>query len=98
MRCLLLICLFVALIAFPAWSEELRLTTYYPSPSGNYANLYVSGNVGIGTVAPRQKLDVRGEVEANGGSPDHAICWKADGRTLGYCASTVGIDGSCTCN
>lgn len=33
-----------------------------------------------------------------GGSANKAVCWKSDGKTLGYCSSLVGADGSCTCN
>ena len=33
-----------------------------------------------------------------GGSANKAICWKADGKTLGYCSSVIAADGSCTCN
>lgn len=48
-------------------TEQLTLTTYYPSPYGVYQQLrstqdsylaYASGNVGIGTAAPGAKLDV----------------------------------------
>lgn len=33
-----------------------------------------------------------------GGSASTAVCWKADGRTLGHCASIVDVSGGCTCN
>lgn len=34
-----------------------------------------------------------------GGSANHAICWKADGKTLGFCSAVVASDGTCgTCN
>lgn len=33
-----------------------------------------------------------------GGSANRAVCWKADGRTLGYCSSLPDASGSCTCN
>jgi hypothetical protein len=33
-------------------TEQLVITTYYPSPYGSYRNLYVSNNLGIGTTAP----------------------------------------------
>ncbi len=50
-------------------SENLTLTTYYPAPYGGYASLLTTGqtllardggNVGLGTAAPTQKLDVQG--------------------------------------
>jgi len=64
-----------------ATDETLTITTYYPSPYGNYrqlsadqitigstyrnptyadGNLYVQGNVGIGTTSPTSKLHVVG--------------------------------------
>lgn len=34
-----------------------------------------------------------------GGSANHAICWKADGKALGYCSAVVAADGTCgSCN
>lgn len=33
-----------------------------------------------------------------GGNPTNAVCFKADGKTLGYCSSAVGAGGTCTCN
>ena len=66
-----------------------------PLIQGNFS----SGNVGIGTSSPSAKLDINGNVIIRtGGSAGKAICWKADGITLGYCSSAVGADGSCTCN
>ncbi|MBI3548356.1 MAG: hypothetical protein HY078_04805 [Elusimicrobia bacterium] len=56
-------------------SESMTLTTYYPSPSGIYRLLTStqrtilardSGNVGVGTNAPGAKLDVAGDVNAEG--------------------------------
>jgi hypothetical protein len=36
---------------------------------------------------------------AAGGSANHAVCWKADGKTLGYCSVVVDASGVCgTCN
>lgn len=33
-----------------------------------------------------------------GGSAGQTTCWKADGKTLGFCSSIVGVGGACTCN
>jgi hypothetical protein len=33
-----------------------------------------------------------------GGSANKTMCWKSDGKTLGYCSSVVASNGSCTCN
>lgn len=35
---------------------------------------------------------------AVGGSANKSVCWKSDGKTLGYCSSLQAADGSCTCN
>jgi hypothetical protein len=46
-----------------------------------------------------QSLTVNGAFAASvGGSAGKATCWKADGKTIGYCSSVVASDGSCTCN
>jgi len=42
------------------------------------------------------KSDGRLMIE-NGGAANRAVCWKADGKTLGYC-STTPTNGICTCN
>lgn len=39
-----------------------------------------------------------GITSAGGGSANKAMCWKADGKTLGYCSSVVDVAGGCTCN
>ena len=52
-----------------AFAEEVKLSTYYPSPYGSYKNLdsssdthlaTTSGKVGIGTAGPKFLLDVGG--------------------------------------
>jgi hypothetical protein len=37
-------------------------------------------------------------VIAHGGSASKAICWKADGKTLGFCSTQPDSTGACTCN
>lgn len=32
------------------------------------------------------------------GAANHTVCWKSDGKTLGYCSTAVASDGTCTCN
>lgn len=44
------------------------------------------------------KYDFDAPIAVGGGSASKAICWKADGKTLGYCSDTVGVTGGCTCN
>ncbi len=43
-------------------------------------------------------LSVTGTTDSAGGSANKAMCWKADGKTLGYCSSVVDATGGCTCN
>jgi hypothetical protein len=38
-----------------------------------------------------------GTMNAGGGSPNRAVCWKTDGRTLGYCSTQPDATGSCAC-
>ena len=58
------------------FAEEVKVSTYYPSPYGSYKNLdsssdthlaTTSGNVGIGTATPRVALDVNGWISLGGG-------------------------------
>ncbi|MBI5630736.1 MAG: hypothetical protein HY921_07625 [Elusimicrobia bacterium] len=55
-------------------SESVTLTTYYPAPSGVYAQMITTnntflardgGSVGVGTASPAQKLDVSGAIRMN---------------------------------
>lgn len=46
-------------------SSSLTMTTYYPSPSGNYDKLYAR-NVGIGTNEALSNLDVNGDALVRG--------------------------------
>lgn len=54
---------------------------------------------GVYQVGVNTKNHFDGVIDAKGGSANHAICWKADGKTLGYCSVVVAADGTCgTCN
>ena len=44
--------------ATPVDSEEVTITTYYPSPYGVYDDLVAMNSMGIGTVSPAQDLEV----------------------------------------
>ncbi|MBI4377053.1 MAG: hypothetical protein HY549_11450 [Elusimicrobia bacterium] len=61
--------LVLAVCAEPLQSENVRLSTYYPAPSGVYLQMLTTGrtilardagDVGIGTDSPSAKLDVAG--------------------------------------
>ncbi|MBI5631587.1 MAG: hypothetical protein HY921_11980 [Elusimicrobia bacterium] len=72
-----LACFILGASAEDLGSESVTLMTYYPAPSGVYvkmittADAYLArdaGSVGIGTVAPGAKLEVRGDVKIVDGS------------------------------
>ena len=63
----------IVFFSLPAFAEDVTISTYYPSPYGNYKNLETTdntslattgGSVGIGTTSPAAgaKLDVRGNL------------------------------------
>ncbi len=37
-------------------------------------------------------------VQAAGGSASKCVCWRGDGKTLGFCSTQPDTSGSCTCN
>lgn len=43
-------------------------------------------------------LDVTKNISAGGGRANSAVCWGADGRTLGYCTTAVDATGHCDCS
>lgn len=58
-----------------------------------------NGDVGIGTASPGAMLEVNGNAMIDtGGSANHGMCWKSDGKTLGYCSTVLSATGTCTCN
>ncbi len=62
--------LFSIFLAFLCWMDTAQastvtMTTYYPSPNGDYHNLYVSNNIGIGTTAPIGQLEVMDLIQFN---------------------------------
>lgn len=60
------------------------------------------GNVGDGTNwKERLTLNLKTfavPVQIGGGSASHTTCFKADGKTLGFCSTAPASDGTCTCN
>ncbi len=62
-------------LASSALAGNITMTTYYPSPTGNYDslsanNLTVSGSVGIGTIHPQKPLSVDGNINVDQGDHD----------------------------
>jgi hypothetical protein len=63
------------------------------SAIGAGANTVVLGNDSVTATY------LKGAVSASlGGSAGHATCWKADGKTIGYCSTAPDVTGACTCN
>ncbi|MBF0486344.1 MAG: hypothetical protein HQL16_07525, partial [Candidatus Omnitrophica bacterium] len=69
MRQILFFILFSCLItiSFSAFAQNRHytVTSYYPSPTGNYNNLNVANNVGIGNVLNTNNLNVAGVLGVN---------------------------------
>ena len=53
---------------------------------------------GVFAVNASGQVSTSGTYAGGGGSAGKATCWKADGRTIGYCSSVVDVAGACTCN
>jgi len=87
----------LSLFSFVFSQESMTITTYYPSPYGSYneltttGNTYLattSGNVGIGTTTPGQKLEVNGRIRMD--------LWSADGNIVVYknASGDIGVQSS----
>lgn len=63
-------------------AEELKVTTYYPSPYGSYANLTVADKLGVKTTSPASQFAVNG----TGSS-----AWEAYIQGSGTSTTTYGI-------
>jgi hypothetical protein len=68
-------------------TEQLVITTYYPSPLGSYRNLYVSNNLGIGTTGPAYSLEIR---STNAGQAAYIRSDATSGTNYGIDAEAVG--------
>lgn len=93
---------FIFLFSYLAFAEEsITFTTYYPSPYGSYNdlttnNLTASNNValatvsgskvGIGTNAPKVKLEVSGQIYQN--STGTLMIFKSPDGTCSGCGPT----------
>lgn len=61
------------------------------------ATLNVLGNVSS-TTSTVKDFSAVNAISIGGGSSTRAVCYKADGRTLGFCSTVVSATGTCTCN
>lgn len=67
--------------------------------SGNFTPFVTNGtNMGTDSLSWGNVTASGTAKFGTGGSAGKAICWKADGKTLGYCSSVIGVGGDCTCN
>jgi hypothetical protein len=57
---IILLMMFLTVQALPAIAGSVTLTAYYPVPNGDYNNLTVASNIGVGTTMPDQNLVVKG--------------------------------------
>lgn len=64
---------------------------------GYYSEALTSGSANYAFYAVGAPSYFGGGILGTGGSANHAVCWKSDGVTLGWC-STTPTSGSCTCN
>lgn len=89
------------------WQKVIMADGSASNPSYTFGNntglgMFRAGNniLGFSTNgAERMRIDASGNVVINsGGSANHAICWKADGKTLGYCSDDPNSHGVCNCN
>ena len=76
-----------------AFAGKVELTTYYPSPMGEYKNLNstedsnfatTSGNVGIGTTDPKNKFDVNGDIKVGASNSASITCASDQEGSLRY--------------
>jgi hypothetical protein len=77
---ILLSCVYILIISNMVNSENLNVTTYYPAPYGGYVSILTTnstwlardtGNVGIGTPNPGEKLQVVGKTTlSRAGTPE----------------------------
>jgi Chaperone of endosialidase len=78
---------FLVLSSGIVWAAQLTMSTYYPSPSGNYKNLNVANNFGIGTTSPSTSFEVRGSgsgvAPATSGTTDSTMIFRASRGTVG---------------
>ncbi len=80
------------IIGFSAAASPTAISNQLWIDVNNHAQPLVGGDFSARTVA------IDGDTGPLAARPNHAICWQSDGRTLGYCSSVIGIDGTCTCN
>jgi len=86
-------------------SNDVRITAVDNNNLGAEVRIAASGDVKIHADVTGAETDNLMATFNNdgakfevGGSANKVVCWKDDGKTIGYCSDAPIADGSCTCN
>lgn len=97
-----------AVTGFTSRASSTALTLQIPGALNASSSIFIKNSLFLGQDTTNRSglfnIDSSGNISASGtigvagGSAGKATCWKADGKTIGYCSSAVDAFGACTCN